>query len=250
MLEIESILSEIGLTKGETATYLTLLKLGSSTTGRIIDEAQISSGRIYEILEKLSKKGLVHHIIKNNTKYFSASNPKTLLDYIKEKERKLKEKEDKLKDHLPKMIALQEQTQEEISASVYKGMKGLQTIMDKALMELDKNSEFVAMGIVEKKPNLRFNAFWKKWNQKRIKNKTKARLLFSEPIASYRIIFEKMPLTKTKQISTITPSAIASWKDTTIILDYNKESWIMIKNSNTAQSIRSFFESLWKISKS
>ncbi|MFH1455442.1 MAG: helix-turn-helix domain-containing protein, partial [archaeon] len=68
----EKLLEEIGLTKGEVKVYLTLLKLGSTTTGKIIDEAQISSGKIYEILDKLIKKGLASYIIKDKTKYFSA----------------------------------------------------------------------------------------------------------------------------------------------------------------------------------
>jgi len=57
----EKLLEEIGLTKGEIKTYLTLLQIGESTTGKIIDEAGISSGKIYEILNKLIRKGLVMH---------------------------------------------------------------------------------------------------------------------------------------------------------------------------------------------
>ena len=42
----EKLLEEIGLTKGEIRVYLTLLKLGETTTGKIIDNAEISSGKI------------------------------------------------------------------------------------------------------------------------------------------------------------------------------------------------------------
>ena len=54
----KQLLEEIGLTRGEIKVYLTLLKLGETTTGKIIEEAQISSGKIYEILEKLIKKSI------------------------------------------------------------------------------------------------------------------------------------------------------------------------------------------------
>ena len=63
----EQLLEDIGLTKGEIKVYLTLLKLRETTTGKIIEEAQISSGKIYEILDKLIKKGLVSYIIKDKT---------------------------------------------------------------------------------------------------------------------------------------------------------------------------------------
>jgi len=64
----EKILEGIGLTKGEVKVYLTLLKTGETTTGKIIDNSGLSSGKIYEILEKLIKKGLVAYIIKEKTK--------------------------------------------------------------------------------------------------------------------------------------------------------------------------------------
>ena len=68
MLEKE--LMGIGLTQREVKVYLALLKLGESTTGKIIQESGISSGKIYEILEKLIGKGLASYTIKEKTKYF------------------------------------------------------------------------------------------------------------------------------------------------------------------------------------
>ncbi len=102
------LLEDIGLTKGEIKVYLTLLKLGETTTGRIIDEAQISSGKIYEILDKLLKKGLVSFIIKEKTKYFQASNPNRILDFLHEKEKLIKIKETELIKEIPLLLKIQE----------------------------------------------------------------------------------------------------------------------------------------------
>ena len=66
------ILEEIGLTKSEVKTYLALLEIGSSSTGDIVEKAQVASSKIYEILDKLSQKGLVSFIIKSGVKYFEA----------------------------------------------------------------------------------------------------------------------------------------------------------------------------------
>src|SRR3989338_11365214 len=105
----EKILEEIGLTKGEIKVYFSLLKLGETTTGKIIEEAQISSGKIYEILEKLIKKGLVSYIIKEKTKYFSATSPRRIIDYIHEKEHELMKKEEEFEKELPALLNLQKQ---------------------------------------------------------------------------------------------------------------------------------------------
>ncbi|GAG26288.1 unnamed protein product, partial [marine sediment metagenome] len=43
------ILEEIGLTQGEIKTYLALLKLGSSSTGPIAKESQVSRSKLYSI---------------------------------------------------------------------------------------------------------------------------------------------------------------------------------------------------------
>lgn len=81
------LLEELGLSKGEIKVYLTLLKLGETTTGKIIEEAQISGGKIYLILDKLIKKGLASFSIKEKTKYFSAASPNRILDYLHEKKK-------------------------------------------------------------------------------------------------------------------------------------------------------------------
>ena len=68
----KSLLEDIGLTRSEINVYLALLELGSSTTGKIIDKAKVSSSKIYEVLDKLIQKGLVSFIIKSGIKYFQA----------------------------------------------------------------------------------------------------------------------------------------------------------------------------------
>ena len=59
-------LVSIGLTKGEADVYLTLLKLGNTTSGKIIKESKVSRSKVYDVLERLKQKGLVTEIIKKN----------------------------------------------------------------------------------------------------------------------------------------------------------------------------------------
>ena len=69
------ILEEIGLTHGEIKTYLALLTLGSSSTGPIAKESGVSRSKLYIILDKLEKKGLVSHIEKDGIIYFQSADP-------------------------------------------------------------------------------------------------------------------------------------------------------------------------------
>ena len=129
----ERLLEEIGLTKGESKVYLALLKTGETTTGEIIKQAQISSGKVYEILEKLIKKGLASFTIKEKTKYFSASSPKRIFDYLKEKEKDLKFKEEEFKKQLPGLLQIENQNKKEYETKLFKGFKGVRTAIFEAL---------------------------------------------------------------------------------------------------------------------
>ena len=126
-MNTEKILEEIGLTKGEIKVYLALLKIGETTTGKIIEEAQISSGKIYEILEKLSSKGLVTHVVKEKTKHFSAVSPNRILDFLHERENILKQKEDDLIKELPNLLAMENASKIKYGTRLFKGIRGIQT---------------------------------------------------------------------------------------------------------------------------
>ena len=89
----EELLEQCGLTKNESLAYLALLKLGKAKSGEIIREADISGGKIYETLYKLVDKGLIKQVTENKVKRFIPNDPKSILSYVKEKQKNLEEKE-------------------------------------------------------------------------------------------------------------------------------------------------------------
>jgi sugar-specific transcriptional regulator TrmB len=242
------ILEDIGLTKGEITVYLTLLNLGETTTGKIIDGAQISSGKIYEILDKLIKKGLVSYIIKEKTKYFNATSPNRILDFLYEKEKQIKEKEKELEKEIPLLLKLQESNKKEHETYLYKGYKGIQTAIFEALDHLNKGNEVLAMGVISGKEE-KYNLLWQKWHNERIKRKIMCKIIFSEK-GDYYKNFKKMKLSEVKILEGITPSAIDIMGENVLIFTYSKEpSCLFISNKEIANSFRSFFNTLWKIAK-
>ena len=244
----EKLLEEIGLTKGEIKVYLTLLEIGETTTGKIIENAQISSGKIYEILDKLIKKGLVSYITKGKTKYFTASSPKRILVYMKEKETDLLKKEKALEKELPSLLNLQKQEKSH-ETKLFKGIKGIQTAIFEALESMDKNQEVLAMGIRSSKDE-KYNILWEKWHKQRIKNKILCKMLFSDKGSAYYDLFRKMPLTHVKVIEGLTPSAIDIMGDKVLIFTYEKEpSCLVIDNEEISKSFTTFFETLWNSAK-
>ena len=86
----EKILKEIGLTDAEIKVFIELSKVDSAMASEIAEKVGIYRTNIYDIFEALIKKGLVSYIIKANRKHFMASKPQKLLDYLKEREEKIK----------------------------------------------------------------------------------------------------------------------------------------------------------------
>ena len=245
----EKILEEIGLTKGEIKVYFSLLKLGETTTGKIIEEAQISSGKIYEILDKLIKKGLVSFIIKEKTKYFSPASPNRILDYLHEKEKELNSKEQEILKELPSLLSIEKSGKKEYETNLFKGFKGIQTAIFEALEDLTSKDEILAMGIISHKKE-QYNLLWQRWHKERIKKKIICKAIFSDKNTDYYNTFKKMKFTKVKVLQGITPSAIDIMGKRVLVFTYGEEaSCLSIKNPEIAKSFKTFFETMWKIAK-
>lgn len=243
----EKILEELGLTKGEITVYLTLLKLGETTTGKIIKDAQISSGKIYEILDKLMDKGLASYIIKEKTKYFSAASPNRILDYVHEKEKALKLKEEQLKKELPSLLAVSAKGKKAHETRLFRGLKGIQTAIHEALDELTDQDNVLAMGVISKRE--KYNKLWRDWHRKRIQREIACKILFSEKGTPYFKQIEKLKLTQVRILEGITPSAIDVIGEKVLIFTYGDESsCLVVKNPEIAQSFTTFFHTLWEVS--
>ena len=80
----------VELTKGESLTYIALLKLGSWKVGEIAKESRVPYSKIYDVLERLELKGLVGDKTINRIRYFHAVEPYRLYGYLERKEEDVK----------------------------------------------------------------------------------------------------------------------------------------------------------------
>ena len=75
-------MKEIGLTKAEIDVYLILLKSEQMIASEITKQVQMQRPNVYDALERLIEKGLVNYVIKKNLKFFKATPPEKLRDYM------------------------------------------------------------------------------------------------------------------------------------------------------------------------
>ena len=241
------VLESIGLTRNESKVYLALLKEGTSKTGEILKRSGLNSGKIYEILESLKKKGLASESKINNTKQYTAAAPSQILDYLDMRRKDLEEDESVIRKEIPALEKIRETKTKEISAFTYLGFRGIKTAVDEALDNVKKGQEILGMGITEKKDE-KFNEFWRQWQTRRIKKKIIGKHLFSER-GDYLKEFKKMKYTEARVLDCFTPVTVDIFGDEIVlILNYNEPaSCTVIHDKNTATSFINFFYQLWKI---
>jgi sugar-specific transcriptional regulator TrmB len=243
----EKLLESVGLTKNESLTYLALLRIGKAKSGEIVKEAKISGGKIYETLSKLIDKGLVKIAIENGVKNFIANHPKTVLNYIKEKEDDLKKKENELEELIPSFENLRKIEEFKEVVSLIKGFRGISVVVYECLEK--SKGEISIMGVRSSKDE-KFNNFWMNWHRRRVELKKEARIIFSDKGSAYWKFFKSIKHTEIKELLHLSPSAIMIIGDNTFIFSYEKDlTCIHIKSLAISSSFLGFFEDLWKLAK-
>ena len=166
-----------------------------------------------------------------------------------EKEKKIKQVQQEVIKELPLLMALEKSSKKPYETSTFRGIKGMQTAIYEVLSELKERDEILAMGIRSSKKE-HYNLLWEKWHQERIRKKISCRVIFSDKNTEYFRKFQTMRFTEIKILQGITPSAIDIMKDKVLIFTYGEEPFcVSIYNPEIAQSLRTFFETLWKIAK-
>lgn len=236
-MESEKALEQIGLSENEIKVYLALLKLGSVQVSKIKEETKLHRTGIYDIVEKLLNKGLVNYVIKNSVKYYKATHPNKLLDFVKEKEESVKE-------ILPNLIKLSEFQKEEFKVEVYKGVEGFKTVLNDILRV---GQDLVLFGVDEVKFKERFPILMENFFKKEEEKGIKERLLTSE---STKFTFKKKT-THYRFISDefFNPTPTIVYGNKMVIMIWEPLNIIMIENSDLADSYNKYFNLLWNIAK-
>ena len=236
---MEKELEQLGLTKTESKIYLTLLELGPSLAGAISRKSGIHRRSIYDAMERLSQKGLIGYILKNNRRYYEAVNPDQLLSL-------LKEKEEAIKEILPQLELKYNLTKEKQETLFFKGKAGLKTAFEDQILTRKEILIFGASPLATE--ILRFYFKW--FDKRRVENKIKVKIIFD---SSAKGKHPKIPLSEIKYLPKryATPTATNIYGDKISIILWSKDSplAIIIKQKEIADSYKKFFELMWNIAK-
>ncbi|MBW2999882.1 hypothetical protein KY339_04365, partial [Candidatus Woesearchaeota archaeon] len=168
-------LRNIGLTDGEAKVYLTLLNLGQSKKTELAKKSGVSSSKIYEVTDRLIKKGLASFTIKNNVKYFQAAKPEKLKQYLQMKKIEIEKEEKIVNEIIPSLNIINQTKESESTTKIYEGYEGKKTIFTELLQEISNEDVYLGMGIRSSKDPV-YNRLFTHWHKQRAKKGVKARL--------------------------------------------------------------------------
>ncbi len=243
------VLQKMGLTDGEIKVYLALLKLGSTTSGPLTDESGVSRSKIYHVLERLVKKGLVSHIIKQKTRYFQAAEPSKLKEYIQKKKQEIEKQEHEIESLIPQLELHQKLGKELKEAQIFEGFKGIQAVNEHTYAKLSRGEEYVCLGIPAFQGKT-FDLYWRRDHRRRAKEGIKCRMLYNQG-TDQEILESRNDIkgcdARYMPIPLHTPAWFMVYKDTTAIILSSKEGIaIEIVNQDIAESFKAYFEEFWK----
>ena len=236
----KEVLLEMGLSEREIAVYTSLLRLGLTTTGKIVKKSKVPNAKIYEILDKLAEKGLVTHIFKGKIKHFQASSPKHLLDIIEDRKTILKETVNELETIRNMEIC-------DYKLEVYEGIKAIKSAFFEMYNHIGKNAEYCVFPIGEELGTEKLIGFWKEVFYKRISINIKIKTL---PNKNLKEIFKKHYINykkfKVRYTDSKFPTGVFIFKDHILHVIWGDDPVaFLIKSKQNYDRWHMFFEEQW-----
>lgn len=245
-----SMLERIGLTNSEIKVYTALLKIGTSKKAEIIREAKIAPSKLYDVLDKLIDKGLTSVVTKNSIKHFSAAPPNRIKDYLTKKKEEISKEELLFENLMPELENLQKkQSEEKTKIEVFTGWEGMETIYNVLLNNAGKEDNIFIFGAGKGKNEERFQRFYARYSKEILKKRVNIKIIFDKSSKEYVTKIEKKIGSKYNKrfLDEDTPSEVLIHKNIVIIVMKKQEPIVIVINdSETAQSFKTYFNQLWK----
>jgi HTH-type transcriptional regulator, sugar sensing transcriptional regulator len=237
------------LTEGESKVYKALISLGDTSIGDILKISGVSHSKIYDILERLSKKGLVSSINKNGRQYFSPANPSSLMELVNEKKKELDQNKAEMNEIVKKLNVLKNTTTPTSILNSYQGIKGMKTVLDYVLNSLKKNDEVLILG-TPRYINEYAGGYIKDWQKKRIKKGAKCRVIIDDDYVSWDYGWwdksKKDKLTFTKKSKMNSPSYFVITKNLVATLYFSDVVLsLLVEHKDISKRYKEFFEVMW-----
>ncbi len=240
----ENILQDIGLTKNETKIYLSLLKKRKATATEIAEESRVHRVNVYDSIKKLKIHGLVTELLIDGKKVFSATDPKNVMNIVKEKEVKLN-------TILPELEMLHSFNKKSCDVDIYETKNA---IRKQFLRFVDKGEPIYYWGIPKEFLGIIGKKFQEEIHKRRAKKKQWMYHIYNSDAKDRSDYLNTIPYTKSRLLSSEydSPIATAISGDELILNLLTKENKLIsvsIQNKLMAEAYEKYFWIIWEKAK-
>lgn len=235
MMDI-AILEGLGLSKGEIKAYLTLLQIGESKVGGIIEKSGMASSAIHNSINTLIEKGLISYIKKGKIKVYRAAPPKQIISFIDEKKKRISE-------ILPDLEARQDKFKEKEEAEIFEGIKGITTMLNLLIEDTKRGDEyrFFAVHLVGKDKEIQ--DFFEAYD---IKRKDRGLIIKGLAKKELKHLFNNRRMLKMKYPRCPIPADTSMCKNKIALISWGeKPVGYLIRSKEIYNQYKEYFDDIW-----
>lgn len=239
-------LEAFGLSKNEAKVYLSLVRHGASSAAEVVKDTGLHRVLVYDVLDRLTEKGLAGSILRVEKKFFEAAPPQELLERLKREEESIQFKKKELGRLLPELSELFSNIKQKQGVFFFKGKKGIKAAL---LKMVSVNEPIITIGSSGRTREVLGADF-------RIVRETIERKKIPIRMLYYESAREKKDLGFRQAKLRFLPEKyknplffdVAGHISVMILLDAEPFA-ILIENQSVADSFRRYFEFLWGVAK-
>jgi len=234
-----NVLEDLGLSKGEVKVYLTLLRLGATKVGSVIEKSGMASSAVHNSLNSLLEKGLVSFIKKGKIKHYQASPPEYIGNFTKQKLERFNEV-------LPEMKQIVRQSNEKQEAEVFEGIKGVTTMLNLLIENAKKGDDYYFFSAYTSGNNKEVQDFFDRYDFNRKEKGLQVRGLAPLEIKS---LFIHRKILKMRYPKVPIPFDISLCNGKVVLISWGeKPIGYLIKSKEIFEMYKDYFERVWKMS--
>jgi sugar-specific transcriptional regulator TrmB len=233
------ILEEIGLTKSEIQVYIALLELGDTTAGPVIRRSGLYNSIVYTTLGSLSEKGFVTFVKRGQKRYYQASDPKFILQF-------LDKKKERIEALLPQLHAKQHPIDRQ-SAEVFSGFRGFKVMLYQFIEEARRGDEylFFAFYTEDNDAHEEVHEFLKEYEKERHRRGIVVKGIVPEKA---RVKYEGRNLKNILFTDKPVLTNIGIFRDKVIMTPWEDgKNSFLVHSPQLAESFRAYFYSMWNL---
>lgn len=233
-------LREYGLSEKEALVYLTLLKLGTSTTTQIAVASNISRTTIYDIIKSLRDKGIISSSSQNKIMHIQAASPEKLIHLLDERQNAIKE-------ILPVLKSMETKSPELPKTELFVGKEGIKTAYQALL---DNKTPLFAFSNTNAMLKL-MPYYAPRHIAERVKNKIPLKVLSEDSPIARKILFSKdaQEHRETRVLNSLKKAAITIYITkglvATMSTSENEPLGILIHHEDFAKALQIVFDEIW-----